>query len=350
MTSATRLGRGATIYDVAQRALVSAATVSRVMRGTAPVSPATRERVEEAVRALSFVPNRLGISLAEGRHAANGIVFPALSGPYYAEVVLGYEEAAGELDRSVIILSTHGRTATRERVLALASRVDGLVVLGRTVDDDVIEEVLGLGTPVVTLARPPVGVPARHRSRHADPVDRTDSVCADNAGSGRALAEHVLAHGVREVVLLGDPAGSADVASRWAALEDAFAGQARTRQVRSHGFDVAAGRHAATALLRHGRPEAVVAHNDEVALGVIEAAGELGVDVPRDLIVTGWDDVMAARWAGLTTVRQPMRELGERAARLLDARIRGDDSPPRHEVLATHLVQRRTCGRHEEEP
>ena len=99
--------------------------MSRVLRGTAPVAEATRERVLEAVAELRFTPSRSARALAEGSHAANGIVFPDLSGPYFAEVVLGYEEVAAELGRSVLILSTHGRQAARDMVLDLAGRVDG---------------------------------------------------------------------------------------------------------------------------------------------------------------------------------------------------------------------------------
>ncbi|HZI98169.1 MAG TPA: LacI family DNA-binding transcriptional regulator, partial [Actinomycetales bacterium] len=127
---AHRRTRAATVYDVARRAEVSSATVSRVMRNTAPVAESTRTRVQRAIAELSFIPSRLGVSLAEGRHVADGIVFPSLSGPYFAEVVLGYEEEAGLLERPVILVSTRGRTAARARVLDLASRVDGLVVLG----------------------------------------------------------------------------------------------------------------------------------------------------------------------------------------------------------------------------
>lgn len=355
MTSTSRLGRGATIYDVAARAGVSVATVSRVVRGTAPVAGSTQARVLDAMSALRFVPNRLGVSLAEGRHAANGIVFPDLVGPYFAEVLIGYEAAAGELDRSVIVMSTDGRPAPRDRVLALAARVDGLVVLGRTVDDGVVAEVMARGVPVVTLARTAVS----SGPEQAAGVQVSDSVVADNHGRAAELAEHLLAHGVRDVVLLGDPEASMDVAERWTTLTTALAGRATVRPVPAHGFDVAAGVRGLAALLDGGPrdadpadqrlPDIIVAHNDEVALGVLQLARQRGLHVPRDLAVTGWDDVMAAEWAGLTTVRQPMRLLGDRAARLLDARIRGDEAPPQHEVLPTRIVQRRTCGHHEED-
>lgn len=332
--------RPATIYDVARRAAVSPATVSRVMRNTAPVAAGTRHRVTSAMTDLRFLPNRLGVSLAEGRHAANGIVFPDLAGPYFAEVVLGYEEEAGELDRSVIILSTHGRSAPRDRLMDLVARVDGLVVLGRAVGDDLAAEVVATGLPVVTLARPT--------------IDGTDGINADNTTSAVALADHLLTHAYRRFVLLGDPQHSPDVAARWAGIQSVLGAAGESgpvvEQVPSHGFDVAAGQRAGAGVLgTNPRPDVVVCGNDEIAFGVLLAAGAAGLHVPIDVAVTGWDDVMAAQWAGLTTVRQPMRELGTLAARLLDSRIRAPSLAHRHEFLPTDLVVRSSCGHHLEE-
>ena len=119
-----------TIRDVAHRAGVSIATVSRALRDADSVTPETRARVTQAATELEYVPSQLGRQLAQGRHAANGIVFPDLSGPYYAEVVLGYESVAAQLDRSVLILSTQGRRDGDALVTGLAARCDGMVVLG----------------------------------------------------------------------------------------------------------------------------------------------------------------------------------------------------------------------------
>ena len=167
-----------TIRDVAKHAGVSTATVSRTLRDPEIVSPSTRERVQRAVQELAFEPSHLGRQLAERRHAANGIVFPDLSGPYYAEVVLGYEEVAAELGRSVLILSTHGREGAAELVHRLAGRCDGLVVLGRTVADEVFERLAERGTPLVLLARAPLA--GSDRSTRSTP--RTPAAAA---GAGR---------------------------------------------------------------------------------------------------------------------------------------------------------------------
>jgi LacI family transcriptional regulator len=324
-----------TIYDVAQRVGVSIATVSRALRGSPEVAQSTRDRVLQAVTDMKFRPNRMGQSLAEGQHAANGIVFPDLSGPYYAEVVLGYEEVAAELGRSVLILSTHGRLEASRKVLDLAARVDGMVIMGRTVPDDVVEQIAGTGLPVVLLARSPVG--------------ELDTVNADNHDSARALVDHLIGHGYQRMTYLGDPAESPDVAGRHAGYQESLraAGLTPLADPIRCAFDVQAGYDAARkALSARVVPQAFVCANDEVALGAMTAAEELGISVPGEIAITGWDDVMAAQYARLTTVRQPMRELGAVAARWLQERISGSESPVRRQVLTTQPVIRSSCGPH----
>lgn len=327
-----------TIRDVAQRAGVSIATVSRVMRSSDSVTPRTRDRVAAAIEELEYTPSHLGRQLAERRHLANGIVFPDLSGPYYAEVVLGYESVAAELGRSVLILSTHGRDAAPSMVEQIAGRCDGLVILGRTVPDSVIERLHARRTPLVLLARPPIG--------------DVDSVAAENTSSAERLADHVIAQGARRLTFVGEPEGSPDVAERWAGIGRAVeqAGGAELALRRTEGFGEVTGAEVARAVLAEGvMPDAFLCANDELALGLMAEVRAAGVDVPGDLMVTGWDDVMAARYAGLTTVRQPMRELGAAAARLLDEQITGARTEPRHELLPTELVVRTSTGTNREE-
>jgi LacI family transcriptional regulator len=333
--------KAVTIYEVARHAGVSIATVSRALRGSDLVTEATRARVRAAAEELNFTPNRLGRSLAEGRHAANGIVFPDLVGPYYAEVLLGYEEVASDLGSSVLILATKRRRDAAAAVVELAGRVDGLVIVGNTVGDDVVSGIAAGGVPVVLLARPPVA--------------GIDTIRTRNAATAWILAAHLAEHGHRRIAFLGDPAGSPDVAGRFAGLAAGLgaAGLPVPEPVPC-AFDVAAGEAAAGPLLRGERLDAIVGANDEVALGVLLAAEAAGLRVPDDLAVIGWDDVLAARFAGLTTVRQPMRELGATAARWVHRRIAeraGADRaapapPPRRRILPTRLVVRRSCGHH----
>jgi LacI family transcriptional regulator len=328
-----------TIYDVARQAGVSIATVSRVLRRSAPVQDETRQRVEHAVDALGFVPSRLGVSLAERRHAANGVVFPDLSGPYFAEVVLGYEEVTSRLGRSVLILSTREQADPEATVRELTSRVDGLAIFDGTVAEDTVRSIVAGGLPVVLLAR--------------RDVEGADAVAAENLTSAERLTEHLLGHGHRRLAFLGDPGNSFDVQERWAGVRAVL---------RRHGLPAAqpilctsaeaSARAAATGLLTSpDRPDAIVCGNDERALATLLAAEDLGLRVPEDVAVTGWDDIMAARHArpALTTVRQPMRELGAWAARALDERIRGDRRARLTEQLPTHLIVRASCGHHHKE-
>lgn len=329
-----------TIYQVARRAGVSIATVSRVQAGHRAVTPATRARVRQVIDELDYRPSRSARALAGQAHDATGIVFPDLSGPYYSEVILGYEERASEAGQSVFILGTHGRARSNEQALELADRVDGLVVMGRTVDDAVVERMQAAGIPVVMLARPPVAA--------------TDTVRAENEASARALTEHLLDHGHRSFAFLGDPEGSPDVSERYlgfcAALRAAGTG-VPPRPVPC-GFREAEGHRAAAALLDSGPPaDAIVAANDEIAIGAVRAARERGLRVPEDIAITGWDDIALAEHVrpGLTTVRQPLRELGATAAALLTERIRGTRTEPHHVLLPTALVVRASCGPHPEQ-
>jgi LacI family transcriptional regulator len=319
---------------VAARAGVSIATVSRVLGGSGPVADETRRRVLAAADDLRWRPNRLARAFVAQSHGAVGIVFPDLGGPYYSRVIAGFEETAAERRAAVLILATHGRATAGDLVADLADRVDGLVVMGRTVDDATVGAMADADRPVVLLARPPVGGLA--------------SVRAANTSPAESLARHVLAHGSRRPVFLGDPARSSDVSERWRGVRRALqrAGvETDTALVTCDGFDVEHGYKAGLELLARGNgTDAVMCANDEVADGVVRAATASGVRVPDDLIVTGWDDAaLAARvHPSLTTVRQPMHELGRRAARLLFDRIDGLASTS--VVLRTTLVVRESCG------
>jgi len=327
--------RSPTIYEVAERAGVSIATVSRVQRNAALVAGPTRDRVARAIEELEYRPSSLGRRLANGSHEATGIVFPDLSGPYYSAVILGYEEASAAEGRSVLILGTHRRPGAVDQVFDLAGRVDGLVIFGRTVDDSVVEELHRRGVPVVLLAREAVG--------------RADSVRVDNRSAATELVTHLIEHGHRSIVFVGDPDASADAGERWAGYlaAHAAAGLEPADQPVPCAFREVDGREAGREILgRSPRVTALVGANDEIAMGLLEAARHAVLRVPQDVAITGWDDIPAARHLSppLTTVRQPMHEIGRRAAALLQERIGGLRRQPRHDVLPTELVVRASCG------
>src|SRR5665811_54667 len=219
-------------------------------------------------------------------------------------------------------------------VRELASRVDGLVLANSTLPDDEARA-LGRRTPVVMLAR--AAVPG------------CDAVSAENAQSARDLTEHLIAHGRRRLFFVGDPDGSPDVQERYRGFtaapssSDASSGGPAIRvDFREHsGAEVAA------QVMGHvNGPDALVCANDELALSTMKALQRAGVKVPDDIAIVGWDDVMTARYVspGLTTVRQPLYELGRAAATRLHERIAGDPTVPEPLILPTQLVLRSSCG------
>jgi len=324
------------LHEVAAHAGVSIATVSRVARGVGQVAPDTRERVAAAIAELGFRPSHVGRALVEGRHAALGVVFPGLSGPYHSEVIAGFEEQAVAARLSVLILGTHFLHEARELVLNMADRVDGIAVTGGSVPDDVVDSLRDHGCPVVIVAGEP---------RHGIPAIRTESLEPMRALTGHLLRDH----GYRRLCFVGQPdPSSPDATARWQGFSQAHAdaGLRVPREPLRFGHDQAGGMRAAQALLdAPALPEAIVCVNDECALGVLVGLLGRGVRVPEDVAITGFDDLPAAALTApsLTTVRQQMRELGARTVRLLCAAIDGEDVPD-VQVLSSELVIRSSCG------
>lgn len=327
--------RPPTMHTVARHAGVSIATVSRVLGGDGHVRAPTVARVLASARAVGYRLNGAARALATQRHGTIGVVFPNLSGPYYAGVILGLEEAANRLGQNVLIAGTQGRPGSEELVLDLASKVDGLVLFGRTVPDAMVLDLASRRVPVVLLARPQVG--------------SASTVRTENRRSAAALAAHVLGHGHARIAFIGDPDSSPDAAERWQGYLDAHqeAGVEPPRGPDGCAFREADGHRVARQVLaRRPPPNALFCASDEIAMGACAAAAELGVAVPGEVAVTGWDDVPVARYLSppLTTVRQPLAELGARAATLLQARIDGERGVGEVATLATELVIRASCG------
>ncbi len=324
------------IYAVAARAGVSITTVSRVLNGKGPVARRTREQVLAAIRELGYQPSWLGRALAGRGQAALGIVFPDLAGPYHAEVIAGMESLTAAQGQALLILGTHGRDRCDEMVLDFARRVDGLVVTARTIPDAEVARLQDGEVRVVLLGRPPVnGAPAVRTENFAPALKLTTHLIAD--------------HGHRRLRFVGDPALSPDVAERWEGFVQAHrdAGLSAPRSPVRANLRQEDGYLAARRLLGGAsRPGALVCANDEMALGVYAAAAEAGVRIPQDLAVTGWDDIPLVRYAvpPLTTVHQPVEELGRRAADTLVRRILGEEVPEPDLVLPSSPVFRESCG------
>jgi LacI family transcriptional regulator len=333
------------IYEVARRSGVSTATVSRVMADGKGFSEATRERVQATAAELGWVPSGPARGLALRRAGVVGLLFPDLgqsgeaeeeSPLYVDQVIRGAERAAAAAGDAVMIAAT--RTASgRDLAFSVAGKTDGLVVMARSLSE----------TDVAALARSvPVVVLADH---HAG--DGPDFVGADNRSGSREVTTHLIrVHGHTDLAFLAGPADSPDAGERFAGFCEALrqAGlPVPDEPAAAGGFTETGGRQAVAALLAEGRvPRAVVCGNDEMAIGALIALRAGQLRVPADVAVSGFDDIAAAHHVrpGLTTVRQPMRELGEQSVRTLLTRIADPAAPRQSVVLPTRTVIRRSCG------
>ena len=308
----------ATLADVAARAGVSAATVSRVLNGNYPVSAATRDRVQRALEELSYVGNAPARALAAHSSDVIGVIVSDVSDPFFGIQASGLQWEAAGSDLLAVICNTAGSHAAELKYLRLllGQRVRAIVLTGGGSDEPahlaataaVIGQAQAAGTSVVLCGRQaPPGVEA--------PV-----VAYDNRGGAQAMTRHVLAMGHRRIAYVAGPPGHGTTRSRLdghrAALADAGIADAPVLHgdfSRSSGFD------AALELMRVASGStAIVVANDLMALGVIAALRQHGVDVPGDVSVAGFDDLPASVDVvpALTTVRLPLQEGARRAGRI----------------------------------
>lgn len=306
---------------------MSIATVSRVLQGSTPSSPATKAKVLDAVRELGYVPLRAGRATAL-RLEQHGLVLYSLGGPYYSELLVGYESRAPEFGQSVSLISTEGIEAVEDRVFDLAAKMDGMVLAHGTTSDEVARRV-----PTVLLNR--------------DPVEGCAGVNVENRRATEELVIHLLRdHGHRRLLFAGDPDQARDAAHRHRGFLDALeaAGLDQAGPPLRALFGESQAAEVAEAVVADGHLDALVCANDELALGVVLELRRRGVRVPEDLAVTGWDDVMAARYTGLTTVRQPAREVGRMAAQRLHDLIVRSSTDSDEILVPSQLVVRSSCG------
>lgn len=328
-----------TIYDVATEAKVSAATVSRVLNGTTEVSPELQTRVREAIDRLGYRPNSVARSLRRRRSAVWGLVISDIENPFFTAMVRGVEDVAQSSGFSVVLCNSDEDAEKEARYIDVFvdERMAGAIVSPASEQDSDVSALLDRGIPVVSIDR---------RLRRQD----VDTVLVDNRlGAERATA-HMLETGRRRVACIGGLARTTTGQERTEGYRQALAtaGIAVDPQLVLEGDFKQEGGHAAMErlLALPEPPDGVFVANNLMSLGAVEALREAGTDVPGALAVAMFDD---PAWAALvrpalTTVAQPTYEMGQEAAVLLSARIRGDDGPTRRVVLAPSIHLRESTA------
>lgn len=324
-----------TIADVAAQAGVSKTTVSRVLNGKGELGAATAARVRRVIDELGYVPSARAVGLARGRTRIVGMLVPSLTWPWMGEVLQGAVDVI-EADRYGLLLFTCNRGEESMRQFASqvsAKSFDGLLVIEPEGTLDYIAELRDRGLPVVLID-----------DRGNQPV--FPSVATTNLDGGAQAARHLLELGRRRPLVVTGMERFGCTRQRLAGFGHTYAaaGFPLAPELVSWGdFTFECGGVAVRGLLSGGVPfDAVFAHNDLSAAGAIKALREAGMTVPGDVAVVGFDDVPFAAHTDppLTTVRQPLRQMGETAARMLMAYFAGTPLPETPTVIPANLIVR----------
>lgn len=333
------------IKDIAERLGVSAATVSRALNDKPGVSFDMRRQVLELAAQVAFTPHGVGRGLSTARTQTLGFivrrkVFPASRDPFYWQIMHGVEEAAAQRGYHVILSSVGETDAARPQpdlLLVRENRVDGLILAGPDIDRRLIVELALADVPLVLVD-------------NSLRQTALDVVLSDDRVGALAVVAHLLGHGHRRVAFLGGPADWISSAERAAGYREALAAadlHAQATVVQEAETTVASGYAAACRLLVGDTPPtALFAVNDSMAIGALRAARELGLRVPEDVAVAGFDDIDAAQHTHppLTTARIFKERLGSVAANRLLDRLADPASPPQRTYVGTELIIRQSCG------
>jgi LacI family transcriptional regulator len=333
---------------VAREAGVSTATVSRVVHGQDRVRASTRQRVLEVIEALGYVPDGAAQSLSRQRKEVIGLVAVESRSPdsdieqisllFVEEVLRGVESSLREIGWSLLIsFLKAGDPAAYQRMQSISAKVDGLLIA---------EGIVGSQQLALLAARLPIALVA------GSPDEPHDVVDADNRAGTKALVCHLVElHGRTRLYYVAGPQDAPDACARRGAFAEVLAEHPGATLAGSFEgrFSAVSGQQAVREILalpRRELPDAVVCGNDQMAIGAMREFQAGGVRVPADVAVVGFDDIYPGALLAppLTTVRQPMRLLGERACSRLLERIADPSLPHRVELLPTTLVVRESCG------
>lgn len=330
----------ATIYDVARRAEVSPATVSRVVNGHANVDPALAERVREAMRELDYRPNAVARNLRRSRTTLWAVVISDIGNPFFTSLVRGVEDVAQSAGYSVVLCNSDEDPAKEGRYVsvALSEQMAGVIISpsGRATH---INRLVDSRVPVVVIDR---------QLRNA----QVDTVLVDNEHGAELATGHLLESGYRQIACITGPRRLSTAVQRLQGYQHALAAAGLPLDenlVRFADFRTGGGYQAMSSLLAGTpRPDAVFAGNNLMTVGAVECLVDSRIAMPDEMGVVGFDDVPWATLVrpSLTTVAQPTYELGRAAAELLVDRIATPERPPSTVTLHTKLnVRESSTGR-----
>ena len=326
-----------TIYDVAKKAGVSSATVSRMLNAPAKVSPEARDRILAAIDELGFVPKAEARARALQRTRRIGVITPFFTAPAFVQRLRGIASALSKAHYELVIYTVESaeQLANYFASIPFSGNLDGLIIVSLPVTDLYAQRLQSSNIPAVAI-----------EYSHPD----LNCVVIDDYEGGRMAAEHLISKGHRRIAFMAKP----DVpeytvrsaTQRFTGFRDTLAAAGitlRDDSVKHVMEQQEAILRATEELLRLAEPPTALFGGLEIyALGVLKAARQLGVRVPRDLAILGFDDLDLAEYADLTTVRQHLDESGRFAVEILLAQINDPSRPVQHVRLPLKLIERQT--------
>lgn len=327
----------ATIIDVAKKAGVSVGTVSNVINNKANVSQEKRERVLKAIKELNFQPTGTARMLKSGRTNSIALLIPQISKPFYSMIIEGVESAASKNGYDLIFCRTHRDPKIEEKFLNMLGekRVDGVILVSIEINDKALDIVEKNKYPVVLLER--------HVSGSNIP-----SISIDNQSGAFKAVKYLIELGHRDIVFINGPTTTVPGMMRLKGYIEALSKYNlpfNKDLYREGEFDISNGYKGIIEILKKHKATAVFAGSDSIAMGVINGLRDMGLRVPEDISVIGFDDVYLASMLNppLTTIRQPAFEMGHRAVGVLIDMINGRNRKNIVEILETELIIRKSC-------
>jgi len=344
-----------TLDDVARVAGVSTATVSRCLNEKDKVAEATRKRVLDAVEQLGYTPNFSARAMAAKRTQIIGAIIPTMENAIFARGLQAFQETLHELGYNLLVSSSAYRPELEaEQIKALVARgADGLLLIGHERKQEIYDFLDKRRVPTVLAWSYPAHLDEGTVDQGRGALAQANQACVgfDNRASMRMLADRVIAMGHSRIgVISGILDGNDRAADRWAGIQDSW---------QAHGcdpdalnivecpYDLDRGAIAFAQLMDGAsKPSAIMCGNDVLAAGALSQARAMGLDVPRDVSVTGFDDINLAGFLNppLTTVHVPHREMGQIAARALVQLIEDKGAPPMRHRLDIALTMRASLG------
>ncbi|NPV53978.1 MAG: LacI family DNA-binding transcriptional regulator [Firmicutes bacterium] len=348
----------ATIYDIADRAGVGVGTVSRVLNNNPHVKPETRDRVIKAMEELGYYPAAMARGLARQRSDIIGVIVPFFTRPFFVEVLRGIQDAALEHGKDILLYSVlqRGQKNIYFERIPRERKVDGAVIVTLRIHDEYVENFTRRAMPLVLVDTENAAA---------------DSLVVDNVHGAQTAVRHLLGLGHRRIGFVNGLLRYRASQERLKGYQEGLHSAAITYDpvlVVEAEYDRESGRAAMAKLWERlwerrwrqraaGPPTAIFAASDVQAIGVIEFLQSKGVRVPQDMAVVGYDDIELSRYLGITTVHQPMYEMGRRAMDILVSRLDERRNPrfllpslspgrpaPERTVFTPELVVRYSCG------